>query len=405
MDAADRLDRALVGAPALGEADCAARLVPILEGLRAFAPALEELAGASGQANVFYEPWMLGPMIERYAGGRRVDALLVFEGAAGDGRLCGFFPLERARLHRWLPLPCLRAWHMHYCFRCVPLVRAGREEACLAALLRWFRSGPTALRLLELSDFGAGPLETAIERHLRRGPGFRFVRSAGEAIMIRRRESLEAYFSGRPSSRLLQQCRRKLRRLAETGALSFTEPRTAAELDQAIDEFLALEAAGWKGRSGTSLACRPADRAYFAEILRRAFARRRLSLLCLRLDGRPIAARCTFLAPPGSFVFKIAYDEAYARYSPGLLLEAESIRRLHESGDDGGQRLEWTDTCAVPDSALYRRVGSETLPLYRYRLAAGFGIAALLVILLPPLAALHKALFGGGALSPLEPTD
>ena len=66
-------------------------------------------------------------------------------------------------------------------------------------------------------------------------------------------------------------------------------------------------------------------------------------MLALRLNGRRIACKCNFLAGPGSFAFKIAFDEAYARYSPGKLLEVENIRLAHERPG-----LEWMDSCADP---------------------------------------------------------
>ena len=370
------------------------RVVRDVAGLRAFVPRIEQLAADLCEPNVFYEPWMLLPMIEHFGRGRQLRFVLLFEGPGDDDRLCGFFPLERGRLHHLAPLPCYRMWLTQHCFRCAPLVRAGALDDCLMAFFRWFHDDPGNPRLLELSEIGDGEVQRGIDRLVAAEPALHCARSARGSMLVRRAASAEAYLRRHGSSRFLQQWRRKSRRLADLGEVRFTEPRTAPELEAAIEEFLALEASGWKGRAGSALAAQPADRRFFAEVVREAFRRRRLSLLCLRLDGRPIAARCAFAAPPGSFVFKIAYDEAYAKYSPGLLLEMEGIQRLHGALDGAAAPIEWLDSCAQPDSGLYLRVGSEMRQVYRYRIAAGAGPGMLLVRLLPHISVLYR-LFAG----------
>ena len=65
------------------------------------------------------------------------------------------------------------------------------------------------------------------------------------------------------------------------------------------------------------------------------------------LDGRPVAAKCCLFAAPGAFAFKTAFDENYARFSPGILLQTELIQRFHNQA-----QIRWMDSCAEPDSYL-----------------------------------------------------
>jgi hypothetical protein len=51
------------------------------------------------------------------------------------------------------------------------------------------------------------------------------------------------------------------------------------------------------------------------------------------------------------FGFKVAYDEALARFSPGALLEVDAFRVFHESPS-----LKSADSCASPDSELVNRI-------------------------------------------------
>ena len=54
-------------------------------------------------------------------------------------------------------------------------------------------------------------------------------------------------------------------------------------------------------------------------------------MLALCLDDEPVALKLNLLCPGGGHTFKIAYDERLEKFSPGVLLELENIRRMHES--------------------------------------------------------------------------
>jgi len=118
-----------------------------------------------------------------------------------------------------------------------------------------------------------------------------------------------------------------------------------------IEEFLRLEASGWKGRENTSIASDDSDQSYFRSIAKEAFRRGRLSMQALRLDGRPIAYKCDFPSGRGLFTFRVAFDENHARNSPGMLLEIENIRRLHARS-----QIEWVDSCNDSFSFMFNRL-------------------------------------------------
>ncbi len=51
----------------------------------------------------------------------------------------------------------------------------------------------------------------------------------------------------------------------------------------------------------------------------------KLMMLSLTIDGKPIAMKCNLLSGNGAFAWKITYDEDYARFSPGCILEKANI--------------------------------------------------------------------------------
>ena len=67
-----------------------------------------------------------------------------------------------------------------------------------------------------------------------------------------------------------------------------------------------------------------------------------LRMLRLRVGGDTIAMKINLQSADGLFCFKIAYDEDFAAWSPGVLLELETIKWFHNRTN-----LQWMDSCAT----------------------------------------------------------
>ena len=145
------------------------------------------------------------------------------------------------------------------------------------------------------------------------------------------------------------------------------DPRPAGEddLGEWTEQFLALENAGWKGTAGSALAQTKATETLFREALAGAAAQGRLERLSLTLDDRPIAMLANFITPPAAFSYKTAYDEAYARFSPGVLLQCENLLLLDR--DD----IAWTDSCAGQDHPMIDHIWRERRAVGSVSIAIG----------------------------------
>ena len=110
-------------------------------------------------------------------------------------------------------------------------------------------------------------------------------------------------------------------------------------------------------------------------------------MLGLHLNGRPIAMKCNFLASPGAFAFKIAFDESLSRYSPGVLLELDNIEQLHQSG-----LVRWMDSCAMAGHPMIDRLWSERRTLQSLALSTGRLSGDLAVAVVPLLRVLRRRL-------------
>jgi CelD/BcsL family acetyltransferase involved in cellulose biosynthesis len=356
--------------------------------LGAHVAAWEDLAACAGEPNIFFEPWMLLPAVEAFAQGVAIRFILIYAERAGEPRLlCGLLPFERVARYKGLPLARLRLWRHKHCYLATPLLRRGHARECLAAFLDWMRTGPCRASLVEWGLVAAdGAFHAALTGALEDTGRRNFVSRKTTRAVLRPRADAEAFISAALPGKSRKEFRRLERRLAESGELRYTSPEGDAENDRWIREFLSLEARGWKGQRGSAFDCSDANRRFFSNIAREAARRGRLMMLGLHVGDRPVALKCNFLAGRGSFAFKIAYDESYARFSPGTLLELENIRRFHSRPE-----LQWMDSCADPEHFMANRLWLDRRALVTMITATG-RTAGGFVAVMPTLRRLYRGL-------------
>lgn len=322
----------------------------------------DALALTANEPNPFLESWYLLPALRRFDRAGRVEILRFERG----GELAGLLPVERSwRYQRW-PLPHVRTWVHPNCFVGAPLVAAGSERAFWAAFLAW-------------ADVSAGPAlfahlpQIPIDGHLARALRTECAAQGRRIELVHREEralldsdlSPEDYLEASVRGKKRKELRRQQARLAEQGRLRVERHDDDNCLATWIDHFLALEASGWKGKAGSALASQDATAGLFRDALRGAGARGRLERLSLILDGRPIAMLANFITPPGAFSYKTAFDERFARFSPGVLLQLENLALLEHS------EVNWCDSCAAPDHPMIDGLWTERRALGRFSVAIG----------------------------------
>jgi hypothetical protein len=348
----------------------------------------EELAAATLEPNPFYEPWMLLPAVEAFGRGREPRIVLVFAPnplkKLGPPILCGLFPLELRRSYKGLPVRHYALWSHGYPL-CTPLIRDDRARECLGAFLDWLGSNPDGCSAIEFGFVTAdGPFNQAMVDCLNQRARLTFVSDYFTRALFRPRADAESYLGRALRGVHRKDLRRKERRLSERGPVQYVELDPAGNINGWTEEFLKVEASGWKGQEGSALAAGEASRNFFVTAARRAFSRRRLMMLALRVNGRPISMKVSVLARDGAFALKIGYDETYASFSPGMLVELENIRRLHARPG-----VEWMDSCAVAENFI-NRLWLDRRSVQTILVASGRGAGDLVVSLMPLLRWLNR---------------
>jgi len=318
------------------------------EAIDALAADWTRLATYAAEPNVFAEHWFVAASLRTMAGGSDVRLLEIRRA----GRLIGVLPLIVEQGYAHLPVRFVQNWYHDHMFLGTPLVAAGEEKAFWAAALEAIGEADWAPNFLHLRGLAEG------------GPVHRGL-GAGAVVHRRLRASLHsalgpaAYFEQAVGAKKRKELRRLRKRLAELGPVETRSLGDKADLDLWCDAYFALERKGWKGREGSALACDAATERFFRETLAAAWDAGRLQFLRLDLAGLPIAMLVNFLSPPGSFSFKTVFDEDYARFSPGVLIQIDNLAILDRPD------IDWTDSCAVDDHPMIDNLWRERRAIVR----------------------------------------
>jgi len=134
--------------------------------------------------------------------------------------------------------------------------------------------------------------------------------------------SREVYNRRRNASSLKSE-RRRRRQLNKQGNVVVTQETQGTQ--RMLEEFLALESAGWKGERGTAMLSRDSDTIFLRDMASSMDRKGRLVFITLRLDKELIGASLMLRVGTALHAFKLCYDERLRKYSPGLLTAAASI--------------------------------------------------------------------------------
>jgi CelD/BcsL family acetyltransferase involved in cellulose biosynthesis len=93
----------------------------------------------------------------------------------------------------------------------------------------------------------------------------------------------------------------------------------AAEFDALFDEAIAVELASWKREAGTAIASCP-EKGFLPPVSAQCRRAGTLRIAFLRVDRRAIAMQLAIESGGAWWLFKIGFDESFARCSPGSLL-------------------------------------------------------------------------------------
>ena len=306
------------------------------------------LAGRAASANPFFHPEFAIPAI-RHLGGGHVAVALVR--SPSSGALAGLAPFTRTRLGRIAP--AIRLWTHKYAPFGEPLVDANDIDGTLERLVGGLAPEESGTSLIMPEMATQGRVADAI-----RAIAFRSGRPLGllgehhRAMLMRGASPADLRIGLSRGKR--KELGRQLRRLGEAGPVSFTSDVEPDCVRARLEEFLALEQAGWKGRRGTALASSAVTTALTREALFDLAEAGKARIDSLRVGAHPVAILVSLIGGFAAYTWKIAYDEAYAQFSPGVQLMLEAPGHLFSD-----RQVTLIDSCATADHPMIDRLWPE----------------------------------------------
>jgi CelD/BcsL family acetyltransferase involved in cellulose biosynthesis len=316
---------------------------------------LEHLCARSVEPNVFFNPRFLAPAMPRLED-KEIRLAVIRDVEEHRSRLRLLVPFSVERPPVPFGVPIMRTWSNPFGPLGTPLVDHDDPEGVIAdffsllarprlKLPRVFAFPETRLDgpfAAILAQFAASRNLTLVTTGTAERPFLQSNLDGDEYL----RQSLSAHH--------VRGYGRMKRRLGDLGTVEHVIARNPTEIRQGIEAFLSLEASGWKGREGTAMAIDRYRAAFAREAVHRLAERDLCRVHMLTLDGHPIACVIVLVESGIAYTWKTAFDETYARWSPGTLLMLE-VTRSHL--DD--PNILGTDSCAVPDHPVMSRIWSE----------------------------------------------
>jgi CelD/BcsL family acetyltransferase involved in cellulose biosynthesis len=222
-----------------------------------------ELLTRADAPNVFMDPALVA-VADAADPSTQHRALLAWKHIDGRRQLAGIWTFAIARARKSpLPTRFLSAPAFAHGYLATPVIDRTCLDEVLDIMLDTIANDADLPKIIALDTMGTdGATYDALTRILEQRESAPCVFEQSNRPKLVSDLDGKAYLEKAVSSSTRKKLRQHRRRLSETGALTSVIATEPAEVRKALEEFLAIEAAGWKGKNGTALASDPADAAF-----------------------------------------------------------------------------------------------------------------------------------------------
>lgn len=319
------------------------RIAPIGQLSQSDVLAWRDLAAHSVEPNPLFEPECLIPTARCLPNGDQMSLVIAEE----EGRFFGCFPILRVGggtkpSSTWAGIrqPAFTTQVRRMDYDDTPLVRDERgveaATALLSAVTRLSRTQGAGILVLEAIGT-AGPVSSYFESAAKslRLPTHTYRK--WERPIVRRRDEFtyHAPYGGESLGKIAKKGRQLGNKLE--GEVQFVDRSADAS---AVDQLIAIEAAGYKSKIGVSFVSHHGESEWFREMCAQFREENRVVLYSLQVGDSVVAMNLMLRGGEGLFGIQTVYDEKYAKFSPGIQLHVALIDYFHNETD-----AQWIDSC------------------------------------------------------------
>lgn len=245
------------------------------------------------------------------------------------GRLVGVLPIIKTPHPLWRSfLPILHTpWDWHTRSGDL-LANPGMEREVFQAFLKALREEFGSCFILEMRGVRDGsPTVALLSGDI---PGWlSWIKQEPPGGFISVDGSFES-FQEKFTDKVNRNLHRQGKRLTEMPGYTLTFFRGPWTNFSNLEKFFELEASGWKGKNGTAIACSLALKNFYRQLAHNLANRDWLELHLLEVEGKPIASHFAVRFGFALVIPKLAYDEAYSKFSSGSVLFEKAVKRAFE---------------------------------------------------------------------------
>lgn len=313
-----------------------------VEQLAARPEAWNALSARALEPNPFYQPHYL-LAASRWLTRADIRCVAIYRDGARDSDLLGLFPLQQARMTEGGFFPAIDFCRNDFIRTTAPLIDPEDPVGVWQCFFSAFQAEVPTPRIV-LSRYHPSDRGTAAALK-------QAVAAAGQTLCVidsHERAAVDTPWSWEEYGRAIgshqrSEIGRRERKLANLGAFEIRTVTQGPDAKAALDEFLRIETAGWKGSSGTAMAAKASPE----QFVRDAFAAPNAEIDVLSIDGRAIAVAVNLNAGGVLYTIKTAYDETFRAHAPGMALAVHQMRKALAGGPYA--RI---DSCAMPDHPM-----------------------------------------------------
>lgn len=289
---------------------------------QAFTEAVLKLSEESSHSNPFFEAAFLKASTKNL-GDNGVQYLYLSQQTGNQETLKFFMPVKTSKIGIFRH-PVISNWTTDYSPLGEPLVVDNSNHDTLNALIECLHdadyNGTKAIVFEHVSKqntfinalYESKQLSTKLLMSCRR-------KRAG-LNPVSNLDYIKTHFSGKRKQRL-----RKARSdLDKLGLVSFENIADPAAIQLACEDFLDLEKGSWKGAQNTALMSAQNTHTFGKEVIYNMALESKCQIHALKLDGKALASLIFFSNKGHVYPWKIAFNEAYSKYSVGNLLVAHA---------------------------------------------------------------------------------
>lgn len=178
----------------------------------------------------------------------------------------------------------------------------------------------------------------------------------------------ETWFNENFSRKRKKEYRRLRNRLADQGDLVSTTWDNSMPIGPWLDEFLALEKSGWKGKGGTAIACNDTQEGHLRQAVEQMAQNGSLLFWKITLDDKVIASMFGFTENNQAWLGKMAFDETKSQFSPGVLVILDATKDFLDNPLNRS-KVELVDSSADANHPMINNIWRDRITIADYLIA------------------------------------